>query len=680
MPKLKTNEITHWGSYFRYNAVGGGASSVIAAFPEDGEYIHFGKDNLDPNTAYPVQNVVVSGLPYVYPVYDYPRYILSTKPIAASPQLYVPTVDIAMPQTADGNVAYRAILDKDLKANTGNVIKFEDSAGVKHGVYSTYRKYVSYASYYATSIIEGDNYQGVSANTGLQSYGATLEYGGTQKSNRNQCFPLFVDVASGKIVYWIQYKYSTSSAYPGIGMPGFGAGTFTTNAVDGSLSIGVPTVLNGLPIAHPGGYGPVQQYGETQSIFYCGRSNAGNPCFLLVSENEINYVNNNAANNWSTSTGWSKATHGSRLTFVEHDLSAATTTVIAGPLGASTSWSANTGASAISGGYGKESWPTHFEASPIDGEDDVFYAFLPVAAVTTYNLGMLVCRWDKGDGTFQAYPCNIDMNGAGLVSDYFYHAGKNGTTTSMVTATLTKDANGDLFVSVYNQHVSTAYTTHTADARYNNCISFSVAASNNLRDLTYHSTASFAALSCVAKDADCTTLHMISVGAAKVMTWNSVSGWTAAGTYPGTFYAVTEDANGTLLGISSSETNLFSPTTWIIASNPLDTTAARLVKEIPFTLELLAPDLPNSVQVRFEDNSISFDGTPIQKNVIVNAFDPNGNRLASNVTLKISGSSAVFTSNSSSTLQVTTSAGGDTTVSLTINAAGYLNVSASFAV
>lgn len=678
MAKVKNVYATHVAAAFRLNVP---RTNILAAFPENGEYIHLADYNLDPNTAYPVQNISPSGIPAPYSLATCPTSFVSTKPIALARQNQtVHTPEINYPQVEHGNVQYRTILDKDKKAQTGNVIRFEDSAGAKHFVHSANYSQLNYRMYGTLSIGEGNNFLGQVVSYTVP-YSTVLDYGGTQKASKVYAAPVYVDASAKKVIYWTQYKYTTSTLYPGIGMPGFSVGSFTTNPVDGQLSLdSEPVSLGGLPIAHPGNTGPINQYGEPQQIFYCGDALNGNPCFMLVSENEVNYVSNNTANNWATSTNWTKATYGSRITFVEYSVAANSTTIIAGPLGANTSWSLGGGASTISAGYGKESFPTHFEPSPIAGEDNVYYCFLPVVDSTYTNTNFIVCRWNKGTSSFTAYPCSIDMNGQGAISDYFFHAAKNGLTLSCPMATLTTDGDGNLFLSVFNQHNGTRYTTYSGDARYNNCVTFSVAASNNLRNLTFHSSASFTALGVVAKDSNCRTLHMISAGSAKVMTWNSINGWTASGTYPGLFYAITEDANGAVWGISSTDNDLYTPTTPYVYSNPLNATAAYNFRNVPFTLELLAPDLPNSVQVYFEDASISYAGSPVQKNIIVNAFDATGTRIAALVTLKISGPNAVFTSNSSTTLQITTSAAGNTSVGLTINAAGYLNVSGSFAV
>jgi len=90
--------------------------------------------------------------------------------------------------------------------------------------------------------------------------------------------------------------------------------------------------------------------------------------------------------------------------------------------------------------------------------------------------------------------------------------------------------------------------------------------------------------------------------------------------------------------------------------------------------------LPNSVSIAFADDSITYSGSNLSKNILVNAYNTSNARIAKSVTLKIEGSNATFTSNSSSTLTTTTSSSGDTTVGLTITGPGLINIVGSFTV
>jgi hypothetical protein len=82
--------------------------------------------------------------------------------------------------------------------------------------------------------------------------------------------------------------------------------------------------------------------------------------------------------------------------------------------------------------------------------------------------------------------------------------------------------------------------------------------------------------------------------------------------------------------------------------------------------------------VVFEDTAIAYTGSVLTKNILVNAYNSSGVRIASDVILKISGSSAVFNSNNATVLSTTTSAIEDTVVALKISGPGFINVSASF--
>jgi hypothetical protein len=95
------------------------------------------------------------------------------------------------------------------------------------------------------------------------------------------------------------------------------------------------------------------------------------------------------------------------------------------------------------------------------------------------------------------------------------------------------------------------------------------------------------------------------------------------------------------------------------------------------TVHLVTPTTPVSVNVVMAASNYSYSGSPVSTTAVVNAYGTGGARIATNVTLTIDGANMLFTSNSSKTLTVTTSASADTTIALTINGGGINNISAS---
>ena len=84
--------------------------------------------------------------------------------------------------------------------------------------------------------------------------------------------------------------------------------------------------------------------------------------------------------------------------------------------------------------------------------------------------------------------------------------------------------------------------------------------------------------------------------------------------------------------------------------------------------------IANSAVVKavFEAQSLQWTGSPVETNILLNAFDAFGNRLARQVNVLITG--AEFTNGGGTLQQFTTSTTADTTISLTIKNPGQISV------
>ena len=175
-------------------------------------------------------------------------------------------------------------------------------------------------------------------------------------------------------------------------------------------------------------------------------------------------------------------------------------------------------------------------------------------------------------------------------------------------------------------------------------------------------------------NSDNTKIASIEQGHAKTWNWDNTNGFTTDTSESGAFMAVSRDPSGRIWGVSTDSSDLAA-----MADDPnLQSGMATAYKLCTLNLHLLNSDLPNTVSVVFQDATITYTGTNLSKNLLVNAYDTNSSRIAKSVELKITGGNAVFTSNSSTALTVTTSTSADTTVALTISGAGFINISASF--
>lgn len=132
--------------------------------------------------------------------------------------------------------------------------------------------------------------------------------------------------------------------------------------------------------------------------------------------------------------------------------------------------------------------------------------------------------------------------------------------------------------------------------------------------------------------------------------------------------------------------NLANETYDIVSTSPIaarsigvDSTGRIWIISTAGAINLFSPSIANTVNVAFENTAITFAGSIINSNLIVSAFNVEGNRVATNVLLKIESNSAVFGDDTTSKT-ISTSASTDVSVPIKITGAGYIKVFASVSI
>lgn len=563
---------------------------------------------------------------------------------------------------------YRNNLDKTGRQQGGSIYKFQDSAGVDHLIVSTLWDRDAYTRYSYLRLVEGDSL--VDAENVLAFRESDNHPLNTTYLSAQTIDVVHVDVAN-KVIYFYATFQRPATTYYYLSYQDMYKASFTTNAVDGSLSIGDPTRCSAMQGAYTGG----GTFGEFHQRFFCGLNNAGKPCFLSIYENKWSLNSSSISTNYLNADPFSGVANGywrkdfggswNDTSFDVYDLGGDSHTRVYD--------------AGLTTGVDGQRWnghmcPSHFEPSHIAGETDVYYAYYPLFTTDTSVVKVMQMKWNKATDSFEQNVLALDLS-TWWRDSFPEHAavatsGWELYSCSKITCILTNDGAGGLFLSFVQEHTLPAATS-AAPSISKNLVTFELDPTD-MSTLTYHSSIALAALSLVSANENNTKLYCIESGSAKVLQWQS-AGWSVIYNSAGTYYALGEDETGSLWGVSANAGDFINTGVTPFALNTSQT-------ECALTLEYLSPDLPSSVSVEFVDAAIAYAGQPLQKNIKVNAYDVSGNRLSKDCVLKISSSNAVFTTNSARTLNVTTSDAVDTFVSLTIDGAGYINVSASFTI
>jgi len=362
--------------------------------------------------------------------------------------------------------------------------------------------------------------------------------------------------------------------------------------------------------------------------------------------------------------------------------------------------------------------PSKFENSPLTGENDIYYSYIPAFADTTTAAGgvtlvttdtttyftPILVKWNKSINPFNAginaitiKDCNIVYDAGDPTKNWFTYANVYNTSTSAnipINSSHVK-RNNQCFITKLNNvyylnHIQCLGYSGSADFGSNNPLKYRIVTytigSTSWENLTFHSYSQLNAdvLSFLPIDETFFTkimcLHQDSLC---FYSFNSSSGWTLTYKEIGSFRQVTRDQLNRVWAYSVTnddqlDTNKSSVVVAGSGSNQTDQTATNLTFDV--SLHLISESLSNVVSVRFEDNTQNYTGVDINSNVYVSVFDENGARIAANVQLVLEGVNTVFVLQDGSTVyttNVTTLQASDLAVAIKIKGPGYANVYAN---
>lgn len=652
------------------------------ALPANDEAIYFGDEALGVDSLYPLDNIEPSALAYMSGIKHAisPKLMLSTRPTAICDQdtIYteqgwttgVQADDFFSVYTKLNPIAHKCNLVKESRTTNGTLFSFEDNGGQKHTIVVDYgdsptartSNLLTNAIY--VSLITGD---GLATNA-VASRAYTEVVYAANATNAAICDikPLFVDTTAKKIYFqaegrtyntnatYVSYQHNISIVYI----------TYTTVNDGGSLTLGA-TLGQIWPTqgATATSFGN-SSYGITKQLFYFGKSEVdGQHIFGVLSKSSYadagTLRNNTSSSKWYTNppTNYTYE-HAWYISKVDPTLNTVTTITTLAP------------APVNDHRRYEIVFPTHFETSPIAGEDTVKYAFCFGYSHPSYarNISIYNIKWDTSTDTFTTTTCTTDVNPIDNYNDAIEAQNIFSSDYEMLqqfmaqanNLVLTNDGNGGLFLTLFYEFNGPRGLIYAGNNSTKWC-SYSIDTSN-MSTLTFHSATSVTDVyKAVSSDLNNKEMLAVRNGAASVLSWTN-SGWSISATKTGTIIGITKDHNQNywVLGFTGDPATTANTTSWYL------------------TLDVANPSLPNTVSVRFEDSSISFSGVDLTRNILVSAYDLDGDRIAVDCTLKITGNSAVFASNAARTLTVTTSDAADLSVPLTISGPGFVNVSASF--
>lgn len=659
-----------------------GDNGVALAFSPDG--IVIGDEVVDTATFHPLQNKSASALKALVNSSLIQRgTMISDSPSVSMPH-YWGESDVLQ---ADKTYYYQDIiqtqnLDNDVRLGSGSAIKFQDATGKTHWLVDVGPFNTAQAWGYPKVIIV----QGESLLEPEVTYAAQLAIPAASTDLRlsasggllDNIQVMAVDAPNKQIFFNVcsrntgNYHYAGDSVF---------VADFTTVPEDGTLSVSDLRAMSGIPYV---GFRAVRVM-RREFDFFCGFSTAGEPIFMMHSEVDYpTYTSNtDVYHRWyggSYRAFKDSAFH--RVIFYKYSKATNSCTTLA-DLQGSDGWGAGSPDYSASGYSG----PTRLSGwidSPIAGEDSIKYCYqMTNDRVSGWTTTGMRYKWDTSDDTFEVTPITFDMTGSGVttLTELLLHPSSTsfmGTGTDdyhagvcIMSCFFTEDGAGNYFLSFATQFGGVVSLGLASANTGGNIVSFQLD-KTDMVSCTYlaHSKVDF--MRAVPTNAKGDTLLAIHAGSAKVWSWTA-GGFAESLSAPGNFFEVTQRDDGNIWGVSLSERDSFSGGTSL-------TVAGDAVNTFGVSVELLSLDIPNSVSVSFESGALSYNGVNITENLVVNAYDTSGSRIVASVTLKLSGATATFQANGLTELTLNTSDAADTLTPITITGAGFINVSASFAI
>lgn len=658
------------------------------AFSLNPNSISVGDQVLDKSTLYPLQNKSTTAFSHLT---DYPQR--KHGGLAFSPNVALTSMRacLSFPTYQSQDMAYSEahdipqvrVLDRDLRLSTGTAVRFEDTSGKTHYITDVRDHYnaAAVAQYLRLMIMQGDDPTAPESvktiDFGLSSLWALrgAAWGGVAGAMKISL--LCVDAANKRVFFSAHIRNMSNLTH---GLAGLMIADLSTIPVDGSLNLTNLRIMTSQPVNTQ----YLNRYMTTYQDYFCGFSSGGDPIFMTSIESDRASTNTTATNfrYWTTGStlGANKDTFRGRVVFYSYSASTETCTTLADITGAS-NWGLGGLANYTADGYTGPSQMSGWIDSPIAGEENISYCYHLTCNRTVPALGwspsLMRYKWDRSTDSFEAQPVTIDLTGSGEtdIRNLYQHPSQycqTDTNSALYcyatpTAIFTKDASDNYYISVLTQLGVAEFEALVQANNGGNILTFSLN-KTTMSDVTYHSHSKVDAYRITPFSANGDKLGAIHASTAKMWAW-SAGGFVESVSESGSFFVLTQDNSGNTWGLSASVTNLLAGGTTIGAT-----------REFTMIVHLISSDIPNSVRVAFEDSAIVYNGTPLTKNLVVNAYDTSGSRINTSVTLNLSGVVATFQSNGLKVLTLNTSDAGDTLVPLTITEAGFINVSASFAI
>jgi len=535
--------------------------------------------------------------------------------------------------------------DKVLEMSS-NMFRFKSTSNKDFNFISLPYNAGSYYPYAETYLfIEGNDF----SNPDATATGVMDVTGSTYESSR---WPVYVDNVN-KYIYFVLYhsRNAVSTAYYKSLTKSVARASYTTNEDDGSLTISDLSFV--ISPGDGGSYNGGFDDFETNSFYYCGKNNDNTLMFLETVENTSNYA---------TQTSSFEDRSSKIFNATSYDVGSSTSSSIA-----TIETSSFTDSTAATKAM-LRARPSQFVPSPISGEENVCYAYYPIAN-DSFEISFAVLTWDKSAnsnaGSMSADNCSMTYS-SGVPTDYIQYPTKDTGITGNQTRSnsFITESGGNYFLHYlpsYSSPDSVAF--HPANSK--NIVSYQIN-STDFSSLTYHSSFQINACDFVHLNSSRTKIAVVQPGALKIYTWNN--GWNETASESGDFVGVTQDDNGRIIGLSSTSDNTTAtPSTF--DSN---------FSFIEHKVHLVSDSLPSTVTLNFADENLVYTGSNISTSVNVSAYDDTSARIAKSVELSIDGHNSQFTSNSSNSIVITTTTSSDTNVPITITGPGPVGISASF--
>lgn len=671
------------------------AANIICAIPDGQDALYFCGQAYDPTTLQSLDQKVATALADTIDIGGnppvLPNKVSNAVFLTSRAHAYTPRLSSQCPAQSlipyRIKPEYRMNLDLTLRQNTaGKLLKFIDRTGVPHMIFSNFVRIINIGTTNAhrvsrssLTLIQGDSLDTTNfVNTYLaQGALANQQYTG---STSQDFYPFYVDTANNKIYGLLSYSHDNQTVDSAHYWDEYSAHpayiTYTTVGESGTLSLGSLTKLTGWPARISAGTG-ANLGGEQGIFFFCGLDSTNRLIFLTLSEQDVDHPNQGGTlENWTTLSNWNKSINGSRITIYAYDSVANTTTVLLGPLGKATGWSANTGSTTISDNYGHHVMPSPFVQSPKAGEGTVYYSYMPIVD-TTDVMRYLVIRWDKSNNAFDIRPATF---AAGFdPNTYYKHPAGRNTLQLMAFPScevITSTSGTKYLVQFTRNFYTDVPASGIANDTLYNAILIMQIDNADPRNLSFaESIPGASIMDMIPLETHGRSMLAIAVGELAIYSFDEADYFTKTFSSGGQYFAAGKDVNGNLWAVSTDDSNLLAPTTGAPAFN-----SGNSEFFVPMRLEFIAQSLTSRVTCVFEDATINYAGANLSKNLVVNAYNAAGQRISTSVVLKLTSDVATFTSNGLKTLTVSTNSGANTLVNLTITGAGSINASASFTV